>query len=196
MDGGRLVASFIGFLIAIPIYLWLFLRCLVRGPSVFTVKKRDRPPDCLLDPRYGIHKKILVNGLKLHYVEAGSEDKPLILFVHGFPEFWFVWRHQMEYFKQNYRVIALDNRGYGDSEKPLGIDNYHIKALVEDVKLLVEGVGVSKFTLVGHDWGGAICWTFAALYPEMLYELIICNCPHPISLRHERESSWRQKTTK
>ena len=134
-----------------------------------------------------------INGIKIHYVEAGEENKPLMVFVHGFPEFWFTWRYQLNYFKKNYRVVALDNRGYNDSEKPPGIENYHIQNLVDDVKALVEGLGVNKFTLVGHDWGGAICWTFAALYPELLDNLIICNCPHTLSLRDQRQRGWEQK---
>ena len=85
-------------------------------------------------PRYGEHKYMSVNGVRLHYVEAGGEGeegktKPLLLFCHGFPEFWFVWRHQIKHFKQKFRVIALDNRGYGESEKPSEVDMYHVKVI-------------------------------------------------------------------
>jgi len=182
----------LGILISIPVYTYLALRVVLRGFRVFQVKKRSAPPPCLTDPELGTHKYMVVNGVKIHYVEAGEEEKPLIVFVHGFPEFWFVWRYQLKHFKNDYRVVALDNRGYNDSEKPKGIENYHIKTLVDDVRALVEGLGVSKFTLVGHDWGGAISWTFAALYPELLDNLVICNCPHLLALQEQRQNGWEQ----
>jgi len=192
MDWGRVVGVCLGFFIAIPVYIWLAFRVLIVGLRVFKVKKRN-PPACLQDPEWGEHRYMKVNGVKIHYVEAGDVTKPLLVFVHGFPEFWFAWRHQLKYFKKDYRVVALDNRGYNDSEKPRGLENFHIKTLVDDIKLLVEGLGVKKFNLVGHDWGGAICWTFAALYPELLNNLVICNCPHVLSLREQRKQGWEQK---
>ena len=140
-----------------------------------------------------VHKYMKVNGIKIHYVEAGEESKPLMVFVHGFPEFWFSWRHQLKHFKKDYRVVAIDNRGYNESEKPEKIENYHIKNLVDDIKVLVEGLGGNKFNLVGHDWGGAICWTFAALYPELLDNLVICNLPHILSLKEQSRKGWEQK---
>ena len=107
-----------------------------------------------------------------------------MVLCHGFPEFWFVWRHQLKHFSRaGYRVVALDIRGYGESEKPAGLDKFHIMEFVNDIKALVEHLGEEKFTLVGHDWGGAICWTFAAFFPQMLDNLIICNCPHIIAIR-------------
>ena len=136
-----------------------------------------------------------MNGVQLHYVEAGGTTdeaggrRPLMVLCHGFPEFWFVWRHQLEHFSRaGYRVVALDIRGYGESEKPVGLDKFHIMEFVNDIKALVEQLGEEKFTLVGHDWGGAICWTFAAFFPQMLDNLIICNCPHMIAIR------WMMKT--
>ena len=148
MDWGRVVGVFLGFLIAIPVYITLLFRSLVVGWRVFQVKKRN-PPNCLRDPQWGVHKYMTVNGVKIHYVEAGEESKPLMVFVHGFPEFWLAWRHQLRHFKQDYRVVALDNRGYKESEKPAKIENYQIKNLVDDIKVLVEGLGANKFTLVG-----------------------------------------------
>ena len=90
------------------------------------------------DDSYGVHKFVKVNGIKIHYVEAGDRDKPLMMFVHGFPEFWFTWRHQMTHFaKEGYRVVALDLPGYGDSEKPDSLDQYHVKVRVENTKISV-----------------------------------------------------------
>jgi len=192
MDWGRVIGVCLGLLIAIPVYIMLAFRVLIAGFKVFQVKNRN-PSACLQDPEWGVHKYMKVNGVKIHFVEAGDESKPLMVFVHGFPEFWFTWRHQLKHFKKDYRVVALDNRGYNESEKPSGVQNYHIKTLVDDIKVLVEGLGVTKFHLVGHDWGGAICWTFAALYPEMLNNLIICNCPHVLALREQRRQGWEQK---
>ena len=80
------------------------------------------------DTSFGVHKFVKVNGLKIHYVEGGEDEKPLMVFVHGFPEFWFVWRHQMRFFAEaGYRVLALDLPGYGDSEKPDNLDQYHVR---------------------------------------------------------------------
>ena len=193
MDNGRIIGICIGFLLAIPaVFLRLLIRFIQLGGGVFTVKPRTQPA-CLLDPELGDHKYMRVNGVRLHYVEAGDPDKPLMLFIHGFPEFWFSWRHQIRYFKKNYRVVAMDTRGYNLSEKPAGIAEYTLDKLVEDVKGLVEGLGVSKVTLVAHDWGAAIAWNVAAVYPEMLENLIICNLPHVLALEDAQKETWAQK---
>eukprot|EP00090_Calanus_glacialis_P014310 TRINITY_DN23082_c0_g1_i1.p1 TRINITY_DN23082_c0_g1~~TRINITY_DN23082_c0_g1_i1.p1 ORF type:complete len:339 (-),score=90.62 TRINITY_DN23082_c0_g1_i1:30-1046(-) len=192
MEKGRVIGVCFGFLLAIPaVFIRLIVRFINLGCAVFRVKTRTQPA-CLLDPELGVHKYMSVNGTKIHYVEAGDFDKPLMLFVHGFPEFWFSWRHQIKHFKKNYRVVAMDTRGYNESDKPAGIEEYILKNLVEDVKGLVEGLGVSKFTLVAHDWGGAIAWNMAAIYPEMVDNLIICNLPHVLALEDAQKSSWSQ----
>jgi len=195
MDKGRTIGIILGFLISIPCYLWLLIRTFKVGRKVFSLKSRTSPPACLKDSRFGVHKFVKVNGIKIHYVEEGDRDKPMMLFVHGFPEFWYSWRHQMKYFaKEGYYVVALDLPGYGDSEKPDNLDQYHVKDLADVVKGLVETLEVSRFTLVGHDWGGAICWTFAALYPNLLDNLIICNCPNMVAIREagieQKLKSW------
>jgi len=193
MDNGRIIGICIGFLLAIPaVFLRLLIRFIKLGCGVFIVKPRTRPA-CLLDPELGDHKYMRVNGVKLHYVEAGDPDKPLMLFIHGFPEFWFSWRHQIRHFKKNYRVVAMDTRGYNQSEKPAGIAEYTLDKLVEDVKGLVEGLGVSKVTLVAHDWGAGIAWNVAALYPEMMDNLIICNLPHVLALEDAQKETWSQR---
>ena len=134
MERGRIVGIFIGFLFFIPCSMWLLVRLVLARLRVFHVRPRTSPPDCLTDPEYGRHHYVRLNGVRLHYVEAGGEGeegkkKPLLLFCHGFPEFWFVWRHQIKHFKQKFRVIALDNRGYGESEKPSEVDMYHVKVI-------------------------------------------------------------------
>jgi len=193
MDKGRIIGVSIGFLLAIPaVFLRLLVRFIQLGCEVFTVKPR-KPPACLQDPELGAHKYMRVNGIQIHYVEAGDPDKPVMLFIHGFPEFWFSWRHQIKHFKRNYRVVAMDTRGYNQSEKPAGIEEYTLDKLVEDVKGLVEGLGVSKVTLVAHDWGAGIAWNVAAIYPEMLENLIICNLPHVLALEDAQKETWAQR---
>jgi len=197
MEKGRIIGIIIGLGLSVLCYLQLFIRFLTQGRKIFHVKSRTVEPACLQDPKYGAHNYAKINGVKIHYVEAGSRDsgKPLMVFVHGFPEFWFVWRHQIEYFKEaGYRVVAPDLRGYGDSEKLTDLNQYCVKDLADDIKSLVEHLGETKFTLVAHDWGGLISWTFAALYPEMLDNLIICNCPHLVAVRaaglEQKLKSW------
>lgn len=194
LDQGRVLGILAGFLLAIPaVFLNLLLRFISLGCGIFRRKDRSGPPPSILtDPKWGRHKFLTVNGVKLHYVEAGQEDRPLILFIHGFPEFWFTWRHQLAFFQENYRVVAFDNRGYNKSDKPSGISSYSIRELVEDVRALVEALGVSSCTVVAHDWGGPIAWTFSALYPAMVDSLVICNCPHPIALKKNQKENWRQ----
>jgi pimeloyl-ACP methyl ester carboxylesterase len=120
---------------------------------------------------------IQTNGITLHYVTQG--EGPLMLMLHGFPEFWYSWRHQIPEFAQDYKVVALDLRGYNDSEKPQAVSAYQMKELIADIKGVIEGLGYESCVLVGHDWGAAIAWSFAYAYPELLEKLIIMNVPHP-----------------
>ena len=123
------------------------------------------------------HHFIETNGVRLHYVSAG--DGPLMLMLHGFPEFWYSWRHQIAEFAKDYRVVALDLRGYNDSDKPSGVAAYHITELVKDVAGVIQGLSCDRCVLVGHDWGGAIAWALAYAYPALLDALIVMNLPHP-----------------
>lgn len=118
-----------------------------------------------------------VNGVRLHYVSAG-EGEP-ILFAHGFPEFWHMWKPQLAEFGRDHHAVALDMRGYNLSSKPEGVDNYAVDILAEDFRALAEHLGCDKFTLVAHDWGGIVAWAFAIKHPEYLEKLIIINAPHP-----------------
>jgi len=123
------------------------------------------------------HKYITTNGVKLHYVTQGTG--PLMLMLHGFPEFWYSWRHQIPEFAQYFQVVALDLRGYNDSEKPKAQSAYIMDEFVKDIEGVIKNLGHEKCILVGHDWGGAIAWFFAYAHPEMLEKLIILNLPHP-----------------
>ena len=119
-----------------------------------------------------------VNGVRLHYVSAGNG--PLILFQHGFPEFWYEWRNQLAEFGRDHLAVAPDMRGYNLSDKPEALDQYLMPVLVEDVRALADRLAHGrKFVLVAHDWGGAVAWAFAVAHPEMLEKLVIINAPHP-----------------
>lgn len=123
------------------------------------------------------HAYIVSNGVKLHYVTQG--EGPLLLFLHGFPEFWYSWRHQIPEFAKDYHVVALDLRGYNNSDKPHDPGSYTLDELVLDIEGVVQGLGYERCFLVGHDWGGALAWGFAYTYPEMVEKLAILNMPHP-----------------
>jgi epoxide hydrolase 4 len=124
------------------------------------------------------HEYIITNGVRLHYVTQG--EGALMLMLHGFPEFWYSWRHQIPEFATDYKVVALDLRGYNDSDKPKAQSAYAMDELVKDIEGVVKGLGYDKCILVGHDWGGAIAWNFAYTHPSMVEKLIILNLPHPI----------------
>jgi epoxide hydrolase 4 len=121
--------------------------------------------------------------VKIHYAALGKG--PLIVMVHGFPDFWYTWRDQMQALAPNYRVAALDLRGYNLSDKPKGVENYDMSLLIGDVAAVIKDAGYQSAIVVGHDWGGAISWTFAMYHPEMTEKLIILNLPHLRGLARE-----------
>lgn len=117
------------------------------------------------------------SGTKLHYVTLG-EGEPIV-FVHGFPDFWYSWRHQMAALAPYFKVIAIDMRAYNLSDKPEGVDSYGMEHLLGDIRAVIEDVGEEKVTVVGHDWGGAISWHFALEHQQQVERLIILNLTHP-----------------
>ena len=121
----------------------------------------------------------LSNGMRLHYASAGDPGKPLLLFVHGFPEFWGEWEAQLAEFGRDHFAVALDLRGFNLSDMPLEVAAYRARHIIEDLRLLAAHLGHEKFTMVAHDWGGAIAWAFAIALPQLLHKLIIINAPHP-----------------
>ncbi len=121
-----------------------------------------------------------VNGVELHVSEAGPLDGPLAIFLHGFPDFWWGWRYQIEALSaQGFRVVAPDQRGYGVSDKPRGTRAYDLDTLAADVIGLADFYGRKTFRLAGHDWGGIIAWHVAARYPARIERLAVLNAPHP-----------------
>jgi pimeloyl-ACP methyl ester carboxylesterase len=129
--------------------------------------------------------------VKIHYASLGSG--PLVVMVHGFPDFWYTWRRQMEALSDTYQCVAVDQRGYNLSDKPKGVENYRIPLLVEDVAAVIKAVGRDKAIIVGHDWGGMVAWTFAMTHPEMTDKLIILNLPHPKGLMRELAHNPQQQ---
>lgn len=160
----------------------------------WSYKERKERPQCLQSTEVWTHHLVSLqhDGIKLHYVSAGSAHKPLMIFVHGFPEIWFSWRHQLKYFKDHYRVVAVSLRGYGDSDAPKSVEKYKIDLLVDDIKGLINSLGVKDCVLVGHDWGGGIAWEVATVYPELINRLIILNCPHILAFQKLLKTSWKQ----
>jgi pimeloyl-ACP methyl ester carboxylesterase len=136
------------------------------------------------------HHYATVNGIRLHYVSSGSG--PLILFVHGFPEFWYAWRHQLNAFSGDHRAVALDMRGYNLSDKPADVKAYRPKHLVEDLRQLIDHLGGRPCVMVAHDWGGAVAWNFAVQHPDYLSRLVIINAPHPVLFTRAFKSSAEQ----
>jgi epoxide hydrolase 4 len=135
-----------------------------------------------------------VNGIKLHYVKAGN-GKKLIVFLHGFPEFWYEYKNQLQEFSKGneYTVIAPDMRGFNLSSKPDSVKDYQVKYVIEDLRQLSEKLGYKKFTLVGHDWGGVIAWWFAIAHPDYLDKLVIINAPHPAVFQRELAQNPEQQ---
>ena len=124
-----------------------------------------------------------VNGVRLHYVSIGHGK--LLLFVHGFPEFWGAWENQLAEFGRDHQAVALDMRGYNLSSKPEDVEDYHVGHLVDDLRALAEHLGHKKMTLVAHDWGGAVAWSTAMRYPDWVEKLVIINAPHPAIFARE-----------
>ncbi|MDA1076199.1 MAG: alpha/beta hydrolase [Proteobacteria bacterium] len=117
------------------------------------------------------------SGVKIHYATMG--EGPLVVMIHGFPDFWYSWRDQMAGLADNYQVVAIDQRGYNLSGQPEGQENYAMSYLVADVAAVIKHLGRDKAVIVGHDWGGAVAWSFTFAMPQMVDRLIILNLPHP-----------------
>jgi epoxide hydrolase 4 len=121
------------------------------------------------------HQYAQINGIRMHYVTAG-EGSPVVM-LHGFPEFWYAWHKQIPALARHFKVIAPDQRGYAETDKPDW--GYEVDVLVQDILGLLEANGIQKARIVGHDWGGAIAWALAIKYPHRVERLVILNTPHP-----------------
>ena len=141
---------------------------------------------------------IPVNGVTLHCAEAGPGDGPLLVLLHGFPEFWFAWR---DYFgplaAQGFHVVAPDQRGYNLSSKPLGIEAYRLDVAAAELFALADVFGRRAFHVVGHDWGASVAWRMTGQEPDRLLSAAVLQAPHPaVWPRHARGSGPAEKSSR
>jgi pimeloyl-ACP methyl ester carboxylesterase len=140
------------------------------------------------------HHDADINGIRMHYVTHGAGEP--ILFLHGFPEYWGIWKKQLAELGKDYRVIAPDLRGYNRNPKPSGVEQYSIEYLVEDVRALAEHLGLKKFNLVSQDWGALLGWSFVLRHPEYVSRFVTINMTHPALLNRElRENPAQQQAS-
>jgi len=131
------------------------------------------------------------DGVKLHYMTLGKG--PLLVMLHGFPDYWYTWRDQMPVLAKHFQVVAIDLRGYNKSDQPQGVANYAADKLVGDVEAVIKHFKRDKAVIVGHDWGGYIAWTFAMTRPDQTDRLIVLNLPHPKGLMRELVNNPQQQ---
>lgn len=127
------------------------------------------------------------DGVKIHYVSIG--EGPVVLFVHGFPDFWYTWRNQMNGLAADFKCVAMDTRANNKSDKPEGVENYTMELLLGDITAVIDDLGAESITLVGHDWGGAIAWRYAMANQDIVSKLVICNLTHPTGYMNVRNNA-------
>jgi epoxide hydrolase 4 len=128
------------------------------------------------------HGHAQLSGVRLHFAEpdVDAAGRPLVLLLHGFPELWYAWRHQLPALASaGFRAVAPDMRGYNLSDKPERVSDYRVEVLADDVAALIEALGHDRATVIGHDWGGIVAWFFAMRHPSLLERLVVMNAPHP-----------------
>lgn len=131
------------------------------------------------------------DGVKIHYVTAGKG--PLVVMIHGFPDFWYTWREQMPELAKHFQVVAIDMRGFNKSDQPEGVENYAMPKLVGDIDAVVKHFKADKAIIVGHDWGGMVAWTYTMTHPDKVDKLVILNLPHPKGLSRELANNPEQQ---
>jgi len=136
------------------------------------------------------HAFAQVNGIRLHYVTAG--EGPLLLLLHGFPEFWYGWKNQIPALSKHFRVVAPDLRGYNESDKPKRVKDYAAEVVARDMQELIVSLGEKKAHIIGHDWGGGVAWTMTQHFPECINKLVVLNCPLPQVLLRNFFTNLRQ----
>jgi pimeloyl-ACP methyl ester carboxylesterase len=162
------------------------------GGSALAQANRIAPDASSLLP--GAHDSFVDStGVRIHCVTLGRSDAPLLVLIHGFPEFWYSWRYQMPALARDFHVVAIDQRGYNLSAQPQGVENYAVVKLVGDLLAVVKHFGPGKAVIVGHDWGGLVAWTFAMTHPDLTDRLIVLNLPHPRGLVRELSTNPHQQ---
>jgi pimeloyl-ACP methyl ester carboxylesterase len=147
-----------------------------------------------MSTEFEFEEVVFHNGtIRLHAVAAGPLNGPLVILLHGFPEFWYAWRKQIVALADaGFRVIAPDQRGYNTSSRPAALDDYRIDKLVSDVIAIADQLGHKEFCLAGHDWGAVVAWVAAATCPRRIRRLAILNVPHPEVMRKQLQTNPRQ----
>ena len=143
------------------------------------------------DDALGTHGFAQSGAVRIHYVTTG--EGPLVVMIHGFPDFWYTWRMQIPALAEKHQVVAIDQRGFNQSDQPEGVENYKLEKLVEDVRSVIQHFKRQQAIVVGHDWGGMVAWQFAMSHPEMTERLVILNLPHPNGLRRELANNPEQQ---
>ena len=132
-------------------------------------------------------------GIRLHAKACGPAGAPVLLFVHGFPEFWGTWRRQLAAFSTDYRCVAIDLRGFNLSSQPTDVSAYKPHLLVADLRAVIQALGAPVFAVVAHDWGGAVAWSLAAQHPELMRNFVVLNAPHTITFANALASDPGQQ---
>ncbi|MFO1460698.1 MAG: alpha/beta hydrolase [Verrucomicrobiota bacterium] len=140
----------------------------------------------------GTHGFANSGDVRIHYVTKGSG--PLVVMIHGFPDYWYSWRYQMPALARQFQVVAMDQRGFNLSSQPTGVSQYSMDLLVEDVGAVIRHFGREKAIVIGHDWGGAVAWQFAMRHPEKTERLVVLNLPHPAGFLRELATNPRQQS--
>ncbi len=155
------------------------MRPALAAAAVLIISSPNRADDTLSVE----HGFVDSDGVKIHYVTAGTG--PLVVMIHGFPDYWYTWRKQIPVLAEHFRVVAIDQRGYNRSDQPDGADNYTIERLTGDLKAVVRHFGDEPAVIIGHDWGGMVAWQFAMTCPELTDRLVVLNLPHPAGFLRE-----------
>jgi epoxide hydrolase 4 len=168
-----------------------FLFALPLGTAFGQSKQETPEPGSMALDNLGNHGFAESGDVRIHYVTSG--EGPLVVMIHGFPDFWYTWRAQMPALAEKFQVVAIDQRGYNESDQPEGVENYAMDKLVGDIEAVIKHFKRDKAIIVGHDWGGMVAWTFSMMRPAMTDKLIILNLPHPNGLRRELANNPEQQ---
>ncbi|XP_065176299.1 epoxide hydrolase 4-like [Sycon ciliatum] len=178
------IALVLALISIVPLSLSIFLAGFRRQPRAALLPSRRRarsdPPSVYFDPSLGKHATATVNGVEIYYVWSGDADKPLMLLLHGFPECWYSWRHQLQCpeLQAKYRLVAVDMRGYGRSSKPSYFPGaYHSQLVAEDMHHFIRALGYDSCVVAAHDWGGHVAYSLARHFPESVDRLIVLDLP-------------------
>lgn len=172
-------------------------RSAAAGATVVRAGHRDRPPACLSSPVHGVRSYVKVKGVKFHYVESGDPKGEVVLLLHGFPSCWISWHHQIPVLSNHFRVIAVDLKGFGDSDKPSARKSYRVESLVNELVVFLSMLGVdehNKCHVIGHDLGALLGWYIVHLWPNYVSKFVAISCPHPnVHWEHIPTSSFFNK---